>query len=160
MGTHVPPLRRRTGNLIFSEDGSVWCNYLLRGINVNSYRPETSAAAQDSHELLYCALSEIPTDDIMLTGFRVRRDPLDTMNAITGGIPDWNPSKYRYLENLLNDLYRRMMTGEYVEFDRVYWLSISQPSRRRLSERMVSTVVETDPHEGLDWADLAEFEKH
>jgi hypothetical protein len=159
MGSHVPPLRRRTGNLIFSEDGSVWCNYLLRGINVNSYRPETAAAAQDSHELLYTALADIPTDDIMLTGFRVRRDPLDTMKAITGGIPDWNPRRYRYLENLLNDLYRRMATGEYVELDRVYWLAISQPSRRRLAERMIASVVDVDPHEGLDWADLEEFEK-
>lgn len=159
MGTHVPKLRRRRGNLIFSEDGSVWCNYLLRGLNVNSYRPETAASAQDSHELLYAALSEIPTDDIMLSGFRVRRDPLQTINAITGGIPDWDPQRYRYLEGLLNDLYRRMITGEFVEFERVYWLAVSQPSRRRMSERLVSTVVDTDPHEGRDWADLAEFEK-
>lgn len=160
MGSHVPPLRRRRGNVIFAEDGSVWCNYLLRGLNVNSYRPETAASAQDSHELLYTALSEIPTDDIMLTGFRVRRDPIDTMNAITGGIPDWDPQRYRYLGGLLNDFYRRMLSGEYVEFDRVYWLAISQSSRRRMAERLVSTVVETDPHEGLDWADLQEFEKH
>lgn len=159
MGTHTPPLSGRRKNLIFSRDGSVWCNYLLSGINVNSYRPETAAAAQDSHELLYTALSEIPTDDIMLTGFRVRKNPIETMNAITGGIPDWDPQRYRYLGNLLNDFYRRMMTGEYVEFDRVYWLAISQPSKRRLSDRLVSSVVDTDPHEGLDWADLGEFER-
>ncbi|MFA5707529.1 AAA family ATPase [Mycolicibacterium sp.] len=159
MGTHVPPLSNRRDNLIFSEDGSVWCNYLLTGINVNGYRPETASASQDSHELLLNALSEIPTDDIMLTGLRVRIDPLTTCRRITGGIPDWDPARYRYLDGLINEFYQRMRSGEYVQFDRVYWLSISQPSRRRISERLVSTVVDTDPHEGLDWADLGEFEK-
>lgn len=159
MGTHTPPLRSRRGNLIFAEDGSVWCNYLLSGINVNGYRPETASAAQDSHELLLAALSNIPTDDIMLTGLRIRVDPLSTCKRITGGIPDWDPPRYRYLDGLLNEFYQRMQSGEYVEFDRVYWLSISQPSSRRISERLVSTVIETDPHEGLDWADLREFER-
>ena len=45
MGTHLPPLRSRRGNLIVTGDGSVWCNYLLTGINVNSYRPESASAA-------------------------------------------------------------------------------------------------------------------
>lgn len=159
MGTHYPPLRNRRGNLIFAEDGSVWCNYLLTGLNVNGYRPETASAAQDSHELLLTALSEIPTDDIMLTGLRLRIDPLQTCRRITGGIPDWDPARYRYLDGVVNEFYQRMKTGEYTELDRVYWLSISQPSRRRVSERMISTVIETDPHEGLDWADLSDFEK-
>ena len=159
MGNHIPPLSKRRKNLIFSEDGSVWCNYLLTGLNVNSYRPETAAAAQDSHELLLTALSEIPTDDILLAGSRVRVDPLSTHRRITGGIPDWEPDRYRHLEHLINEFYQRMASGEFVEFDRVYWLSISQPSRRTISERMVSTLVETDPHEGLDWADLGDFEK-
>ena len=159
MGTHYPPLRSRRANLIFAQDGSVWCNYLLTGLNVNSYRPETASTAQDSHELLLTALSEIPTDDIMLTGLRVRTDPLSICRRITGGIPDWDPERYRYLDSLINEFYKRMKRGEYVEFDRVYWLSISQPSHRRLSERMVSTVIETDPHEGLDWADLGDFER-
>ncbi len=159
MGEHVPPLRRRERNLIFSADGSVWCNYLLTGINVNSYRPETATAAQDSHELLLTALSHIPTDDIMLTSLRYRKDPLDTMKAITGGIPDWDPERYRYLGGILDELYQSMRSGDYVEFDRVYWLAISQPSRKRVGERLVSTVVDVDPHEGLDWADLDEFEK-
>ncbi|KMV17659.1 ATPase AAA [Mycolicibacterium conceptionense] len=159
MATHVPPLNRRENNIIFSGDGSIWCNYLLRGINVNSYRPETATAAQDSHELLYTALSEIPTDDIMLTGFMVRKDPIETMQAITAGIPDWDPQRYKYLGALLNDFYQRMVAGEYVEYDRIYWLSISQPTSRRMSDRLVSTVIETDPHEDLDWSDLAEFER-
>ena len=96
MGEHIPPLRSRKGNLIFTDDGSVWCNYLLTGMNVNSYRPASALAAQDSHELLLTALSEIPTDDIMLTGLRVRIDPLDTARRITGGIPDWDPQHYRH----------------------------------------------------------------
>ncbi|MDB2199827.1 AAA family ATPase [Mycobacteroides abscessus] len=161
MGEHVPPLRLRDRNLTFSADGSVWCNYLLTGINVNSYQPDTATAAQDSHELLYAALSQIPTDDIMITGFKYRKNPLDTMNAITGGIPDWDPVRYRYLGSLLDDLYRRMCSGkEFVEFDRLYWIAISQPTSRRMTERLVSTVVDVDPLEGMDWADLEEFEKH
>lgn len=151
MGEHVPPLRLRDRNLTFSADGSVWCNYLLTGINVNSYQPDTATAAQDSHELLYAALSQIPTDDIMITGFKYRKNPLDTMNAITGGIPDWDPVRYRYLGSLLDDLYRRMCSGkEFVEFDRLYWIAISQPTSRRMTERLVSTVVDVDPLEGMD----------
>ena len=159
MGIHLPPLRSRRGNLIVAEDGSVWCNYLLTGINVNSYRPESASAAQDSHELLLTALSEIPTDDIMLTGLRVRVDPASTFRRITGGIPDWDPQRYRYLGRLIDELYKQMHSGVYTEFDRVYWLAISQPSRQRVSERMLSAVIDTDPQEGLDWNDVADFER-
>lgn len=159
MGTHYPPLRSRRNNLVFAQDGSVWCNYLLTGLNVNSYRPETASSAQDSHELLLTALSDIPTDDIMLTGFKIRVDPMTTCRRITGGIPDWDPARYGYLHGLINEFYKRMKRGEYVEFDRVYWLAISQPSQRRIADRMVSTVIETDPHEDLDWADLEDFER-
>jgi len=159
MGTHFPPLSSRRGNLIVGEDGTVWCNYLLTGMNVNSYRPASASAAQDSHELLLTALSEIPTDDIMLTGLRVRIDPLDTMKRITGGIPDWEPQRYRHLHVLINEFYTRMLSGEYTQFDRVYWLAISQPSRRSLADQLVSTMVDVDPHEGLDWSNITEFER-
>lgn len=159
MGTHFPPLTKRSGNLIFAADGSVWCNYLLTGINVSGYQPGSSAAAQGSHELLLNALSKIPTDDIMLTGLRVRIDPLDTCRRITSGVPDWDPERYRYLGGLLDEFFKRMRSGEFVEFDRVYWLSISQPSRQRIAERVVSTVVETDPHADMDWNDVVDFER-
>lgn len=159
MGTHVPPLSKRQGNIIFADDGSVWCNYLLTGINVNSYRPETAVAAQDSHDLLFTALSQIPTDDIALHGVKVRVNPMDTFARMTAGVPDWDPQLYRYLEKLLNDFNDRMVRGEFPEFDRVYWLQISQPSRRRMADRMVSTIVETDPHENVNWTDLGDFEK-
>lgn len=159
MGTHLPPLRSRRGNLIVAEDGTVWCNYLLTGINVNSYRPESATAAQDSHELLLTALSEIPTDDIMLTGLRVRVDPAITCRRITGGIPDWDPQRYRYLGRLIDEFYKQMRSGTYTEFDRVYWLAVSQPSRQRIAERMLSSVIDTDPQEELDWNDVADFER-
>ncbi len=159
MGTHLPPLSSRRGNLIVAEDGTVWCNYLLTGMNVNSYRPASASAAQDSHELLLTALADIPTDDIMLTGLRVRIDPLDTMKRITGGIPDWEPQRYRHLHVLIDEFYKRMMSGEYTQFDRVYWLAISQPSRRTLADQLVSTMVDVDPHEGLDWSNITEFER-
>lgn len=159
MGSHLPPLRSRRGNLIFAEDGGVWCNYLLTGLNVNGYRPASALAAQDSHELLFTALSQIPTDDIMLSGLRVRIDPLDTARRITGGIPDWDPQHYRHLHSLLDEFYKRMIAGEYPEFDRVYWLAISQPSRRSLSDQLVSSMVDVDPHADLDWSDIAEFER-
>lgn len=159
MGTHVPPLTKRDRNLIVGEDGSVWCNYLLTGINVNSYRPMTARAAQDSHELLYVALSQLPTSDIALHASRVLVDPMDTYRRITAGIPDWDPNKYRYLESLLNDFHRRCVQGEFAQFDRLYWLQISKPSRRSMPDRLVSTIVETNPLEGVDWSDLDEFEK-
>lgn len=160
MGAYVPSLRRRDNNLIVAADGSIWHNYVLTGINVNSYQPESATAAQDSHELLYTALSQIPTDDIMVTGLKYRKNPLDTMNAITAGIPDWDPVRYRYLGSLLDDLYQRMCSGKhFVEFDRLYWIAISQPTSRRMSDRLVSTVIDTDPLEGVDWADVGEFEK-
>lgn len=159
MGTHLPPLRARRGNLIVAADGTVWCNYLLTGINVNSYRPESALAAQDSHELLLTALSQLPTDDIMLTGLRVRVDPVDTCRRITGGIPDWDPQRYRYLGRLLDEFYKQMRGGVYIEFDRVYWLAISRHAPLRVTERMLASVIDTDPAEGLDWRDAAEFER-
>jgi hypothetical protein len=159
MGTHVPPLSKRRGNIIFGADGSTWCNYLLTGINVNSYRPETATAAQDGHELLLNTLSMLPSDDIALHGVKVRVDPMSTFARITGGIPDWNPHRYRYFGRLLNDFNDRMVRGEFAEYERVYWLSISKPSRQKMGERIVSSMVETDPHENLNLVDLGDFEK-
>lgn len=160
MGKYVPPLSKRRGNIIFADDGSVWCNYLLVGINVNSYRPETAIAAQDSHQLLLDALSRIPTDDILVRSAKVRVDPMQTFTRMTRGVPDWGVEKYRYLGKLINDFYERMVSGEFIEFDRVYWVSISQPSRRTMADRIASSVIETDPHEGLNWTDLGDFEKN
>lgn len=160
MGTYYPPLRSRRGNLIVAADGGVWCNYLLTGINVNSYRPESAGAAQDSHELLLTALSELPTDDILLAGLRVRIDPTDTHRRITGGIPDWDRERYRYLGGLIDEFYKQMRCGVYTEFDRVFWLSIRCPSRRRsCPEQLLATVIDTDPEEGLDWNGIADFER-
>ncbi|MFZ2238078.1 MAG: AAA family ATPase [Gordonia amarae] len=159
MGQHVPPLSKRRGNIIFGADGSVTCNYLLTGINVNSSRPETATAAQDSHQLLFNALSQIPTDDIALHGIKVRVDPMQTFQRMTRGVPDWDVKRYRYLDKLLNDFHDRMISGEFAEYARVYWLAISQPSRRSMAERIAATMIETDPHEGLDWTDLGDFEK-
>ena len=159
MGTHIPPLSSRRGNLIVAEDGTIWCNYLLTGIRVNSYRPDSALAAQDSHQLLLTALSGIPTDDIMLSGLKVRIDPVDTAKRIVGGIPDWDPQRYRYLHGLVNEFYKRMVSGEFTQFDRVYWLAISQPSRRSLADQLVSSMVDVDPNEGLDWTNIADFEQ-
>ena len=159
MGNHCPPLTKREGNLIFAKDGTIWCNYLLTGVNVNSYQPSSTSAAQDSHELLLTALSEIGTDDIMLTGLRVRVDALSTIHRITGGIPDWDPERYRYLGALLNELFQKMKGGEYAEFDRVYWLGISYPVWRSRTDRLLSRVIDTDPHEDLDRNSLRDFER-
>lgn len=159
MGEHIPPLSKRRGNVIFSEDGSVWCNYLLTGINVNSYRPETAVAAQDTHEMLFYALSRIPTDDIALHGVKVRVDPMSTFARMTAGVPDWNPELYRYLGKLLNDFYGRMVSGEFVEHERVYWLAISKPSHRKMGERLASSMIDVDPHENFNWTDLGDFER-
>lgn len=156
---HIPPLSKRRDNFIFSADGSVSCSYLLTGINVNSYRPETASAAQDSHELLLNALSYIPSDDISLHSAKVRVDPMSTLARMTAGVPNWNPDLYRYLGKLLNDFYSRMVRGEFIEYERVYWLEIAKPSRRKMGERLAASVIETDPHEKIDWSDLGDFEK-
>lgn len=159
MATHVPPLSKRRGNIIFSEDGSVWCNYLLTGINVNSYRPETAVAAQDAHKLLFDALSYIPTDDVALHLVKARVDPMSTFARMTKGVPQWNPELYRYLGQLLNDFNDRMVRGEFSEYERVYWLAISKPSKQTMQERIAASLIESDPHEKLNWTDLGDFEK-
>lgn len=158
MGTHIPPLRARRGNLIFAADGTVWVNYLLTGINVNSYRTESAGAAQDSHELLLNSLADLGADDVMLSGMRIRVDPLDTCRRVTEGIPDWDPDRYAELGLLLDGFYRDLVTGKRREFDRVFWLSIAYPHRMSLTGRLASSVIDTDPHEDLDWQSLEEFE--
>lgn len=159
MGAHIPPLRSRRGNVIIAADGSVWCNYLLTGINVNSYRVESAAAAQDSHELLFNALSDLGVDDAMITGMRVRVDPLSTCRRVTMGIEDWDPQRYSELGTLLDSFYKDMITGRRVEFDRVYWLAIRYPSRMKVTEKLASSVIDTDPSEDLDWSALEAFEQ-
>ncbi|KXO90613.1 Type IV secretory pathway, VirB4 components (plasmid) [Tsukamurella tyrosinosolvens] len=159
MGTHVPPLSWRKGNIIAAEDGTVWCNYFLTGININAYRAEQAGAAQTSHEMLYTALSDLPSDDIMFTGFRARTDPMEIMDRITASIPDWDPEHHKFLGQLLNEFFQRMQTGEFVEFDRIYWVAVAHNKGAGAKDRLVSSVVDVDPHEGLDLTNLGDFEK-
>ena len=66
MGDYFPPMTAHPrkfndpGNLIFSSDGTVWANYLLRGINTDPYDTARVGAAQAANERLFSALSRLP----------------------------------------------------------------------------------------------------
>ena len=90
MGDYFPPMTAHPrkfndpGNLIFSSDGTVWANYLLRGINTDPYDTSRIAAAQTANERLFSALSRLPFTEGLLLGAKAKTPAEVILGSLLG----------------------------------------------------------------------------
>ena len=159
MGHYAVPLAGMSGNVIYGKDGSVWVNYLLTGINVNPYNAAKVSAAQGLNDELFTSLSSIGSTDFLLLGMKGRERPEVIMARCVNGVPDLNGGQYPELVKQFNIFYRKLNSGELACFERVYWLSVAMPTARSISDKVVSRVMVTDPHEGVTSKSVREFNK-
>lgn len=160
MPTHLPKLKGRSSNRQFGADGSVWCSYLLTGINVDAFRSESIEGAQNTHRHLFESLAKIPSNDMALSGYLCRTPPLQIIERIRAGIPDFDPERYSYLEWLLQPFYAQLQSGERIEKHRLYWLTISKPNPRDLAQMIAEHITEdADPFAGVNPDALDEFDE-
>lgn len=162
MGHYIPGLRRRAGNLMFMNDGTICANYWLQGINVNSYNAATIASCQDTNELLFSQLSRIEqASEFLIRGTRVQTPPSEIMNRCVRNIPDFdNPERYRGYRGDMNAFYNRINTGEFAEYRRENWLSIHMPFKQSWTETLLTTFAVIDPHRNIDTGKIREIEDH
>jgi len=164
MGDYLPPMtahpRKFTdpGNLIFSADGTVWANYLLRGINTDPYNTARIGSAQTANERLFSALSRLPFTEGLLLGAKAKT-PAETIIArASAGIPNLSPQNYPELLEQYNALYNRIGT-DLAEYQRVYVLSLAFPTRQSWLESMLSSVAVIDPHRNVNLRQIEELER-
>lgn len=165
MGDYFPPMTtpprefNDPGNVIFSDDGTVWANYLLRGVNTDPYSTSRIGDAQAANERLFSALSRLPFTEGLLLGAKAKT-PADTIIArSSAGIPNLSPQNYPELLDQYNALYNLVESGERAEYQRIYVLSLGFPTRRSWLESMLSSVAVIDPHRNVNLREIEELER-
>lgn len=160
MAGYFPRITRRVGNLIFNQDGTVWANYLLRGINTDPYQAGKIEACQDHNAMLFNALSRLPAADFLLLGVKAQTPPDVIMARCAEGIPGIEePGRYPGLEAQFNSLYQRILAGEHAEYQRIFWLSIGFPVHQSWRDKILSSVAVIDPHSRVDHRIIRDLEK-
>lgn len=160
MGDYYPRITRRVGNLIYNNDGTVWANYLLRGINTDPYQQGRIEACQDTNGLLFSALSHLQAADFLLLGLKAQTPPQLIMDRCADGIPGLEePGRYPRLLAQFDSLFKRIKAGELAEYQRVYWLSIGFPARQSLRDKILSKAAVIDPHRRVDGRIIRDLEK-
>lgn len=165
MGDYFPPMTAHPrkfndpGNVIFSKDGTVWANYLLRGINTDPYDTARIAAAQTANERLFSALSRLPFTEGLLLGAKAKTPAEVILGRASAGIPNLSAQNYPELTEQYNALYNRIESGELAEYQRVHVLSLGFPTSQSWLESMLSSVAVTDPHRNVNLRQIEELEK-
>ena len=157
MANYAVPLAGLQGNAIYGKDGSVWVNFLLTGINVNPYNAAKVASAQSLNDDLFTSLSSVDASDFLLLGIKNQERPEDIMERCVAGVPDLSGGEYPELVKQFNVFYRKLNSGELACFERLYWLSVAMPTSRSMSDKIVSRVMVTDPHEGITSKTVRQF---
>ncbi|MEB3022946.1 MULTISPECIES: hypothetical protein [Mycolicibacter] len=160
MGDYFPQITRRVGNLIYNRDGTVWANYLLRGINTDPYQPGRIERCQDSNAMLFTALSRLHASDFLLLGIKAQTPADLIMERASADIPGFGEQgRYPALVAQYNALYARIISGERAEYQRIYWLSIGLPTHQSLWDKTLSSVAVVDPHRRVDERIVRDLEK-
>ncbi|WP_071288892.1 hypothetical protein [Mycolicibacterium llatzerense] len=159
MAEYYPSITRRPGNLIYNRDGTVWANYLLRGINTDPYQTGRIEACQDANARLFSALSYLPASDFLLLGVKAQTPADVIMQKCQLGVPGFDPNRFPTLTAQLNSLHSRIKIGERAEYQRVYWLSIGFPVYQSWGDRILSSVSVVDPHQRVDDRLIDELEE-
>ncbi|WP_336873538.1 ATP-binding protein [Rhodococcus qingshengii] len=159
MGEYLIPVHEVQGNLIYTEDGHIFANYLLEGINISKYRGESITNGQERNKELFKNLSMIPSPDMLLWGIKVRTDPERLIARVSRGLPPVSDSSHPALTQEVTAFYEGMMSGEFEEFDRLYILSVEIPTSAAGTVNTVSKMSGTDPFATVDRRWVADYEK-
>lgn len=157
MANYAVPLSGISSNVIYGKDGSVCVNFLLKGVNVNPYNPAKVSAAQGLNDNLFTSLARVGASDWSLSGYKNQELPEDIMSRCVDGLPGFKESEYPDLVSQFNMFYRRLKSGEFAVFERVYWLSVFMPTTRSVYDKVSSKVMETDPHDGISSKQVRKF---
>ena len=162
MGQYIPEITKRVGNLIYAKDGTIWANYLLRGINVNPYNPAKITACQESNEALFAALGQLAASDFLILGVKIKTPASDILERCTdfgSSVPPFTGAQYPELTKQYSEFYRQVLSGRYTEYQRVYWLSIAMPTPKTWYEQILTNFHVVDPHRGVDSRRIRELEQ-
>lgn len=159
MPEYIVPISGLEDNIIYASDGSVHCNYILLGINVNRYNESGVTTAQSLNSELFTALSRVDSPEFLLLGLKAADDPDKVIAASQKGIDGINAQDYPELMEQYQILKDRITSGEFASFQRIYWLSVALPFGRSMISKAVGKFAVTDPHEGITNKAVAEFNR-
>lgn len=158
MGNFLNPLARAEGNILVAKDGSVWASYLLTGINISPYNPATLLDGQKQNELLFSALSQMDSTDILLSGIKTRTDPDVLAGRVVQGLRQGTTEEYPDLLEQISLFHERCKRGEYTEFQRVYVLSVKIFTGFSAGKTAFAKAGAVNPLEGVDFAKVRKQE--
>jgi len=159
MPDYLEPIAHAEKNLVVSHDGSVYANYLLRGVNINPYEVSAIVSAQQHNEALFTALSAMASSDIYLGGIKVRTPPEELVQRFVAGLRAVTNEQYPELRERIALWHHKFTYGEYVEFRRMYFLSVKLPvGNTSGAAKAFAKAGVVNPMSGLDWDKVARLE--
>lgn len=156
---YAVPLSRVAGNVMWVKDGSVWVNYLITGVNVNPYSPGMVSSAQSLNDELITSLCGIDAPEFLIVGIKNAERPQDVMSQCLRGVEGVTRDAFPELYLQLDELHRRIKSGELASFERLFWLSVPMPFNRSIKDRLAGRILETDPHADVGGKEVQEFNR-
>lgn len=159
MGDYLVPLEDAKDNLVYTSEGRVWATYYLRGINTTPYRASSLTTAQSENKALFNALSVLPTDDILLGGFKASTRPEDILARVIDGIPNLSAESHPEMNAEINEFDAQLEAGLWRECSREIVLAVEIPTAGSASARALSKASGGDVFADLDRVRVLEAER-
>lgn len=142
------PISRWHDNVVYLRDGSVWVNFLTRGVRYDRYRAQEITNLQDAHGQLYTALHELTeTPDVIIGSTLEPVTARERLQRAVGGIDGYSPDDPRFAElntSLAHYNTHALQGGIIPTNRRVYFISVRMPIRIPLMERLRSSYLGAD----------------
>lgn len=161
MADYLPTCQKiiaRAGNVVYTADGNVWVNYLLRGPVVDPYSSASIQSARRCHDILYTSLAELGSDEIIISGFLAPVDVRRRMARMVEGIPNFTPEAYPAWVDMMQEYRFQVASGYLAERERIYILCVRVPDVSvSVATRVSARLTGHNPFSGVDTTPVGQF---
>lgn len=159
MADYPARIVRRTENVVYTDDGGVYLNYLLLGPMFSPYDLTMQTACQQLNADLFADIAALDPPEFTLGGFKTRTSAQCVMNRIVDGegLRNYGAAEYAELRRHLEVFRRDMEQSGDAEIDRVFWLTVRMRTAVSFFDRLASRFFESNPHEHVKDREVLEF---
>lgn len=157
MGEYASGISRRSGNVVYMDDGAVYALFRLTPPAVDVYSRTSIESSQDANSDLFAALSTIDSEDFLIGAYQSRTTESEIISRVLSGAPAGTLDSSPRFDAQVRGLSAHIKSGRINEKQRVFILAVRYPSNTTLINRITSRIFNSDPFEGLDDKSVSSF---
>lgn len=138
----------RQGNVMFMDDGNIWCLYLVDGPIVDVYSAASITSARKAHTVLFKSLSELGTDEVSIHGFQAKEPTSKRLSRAVRGVDNFSDHAYPELNRTLREYAAGVDSGMIEERRRIYLIAARVPSSLSPFARLSAQITGRNPFSG------------